>query len=221
MRNLLLKRVTSDGVECVRSPFRYPPSGSSGTCYPSTKDQKVGGWRLDEQGYTTKRLAYNMQIQENTKGVSVSNAMLRDVKMTMVSFMQGLRGASVIMVHLSSHGVKHGTITEELIRQALHAAVDADPRIIYVTHDGKCITDLEAFITGEEKLAPKRRKGEKRSVSGFLPDYRTLPLHRGRIELYCHGILKSKLLLPVTLYTYHIGPLSQFVLIYQPRVSAR
>lgn len=52
------------------------PSGSSGTCYPPTKDQEVGGWRLDEQGFTTKKLAYNMQIQKNTKGVSVPNAML-------------------------------------------------------------------------------------------------------------------------------------------------
>ena len=89
--------------------------------------------------------------------------------MTMISFMQGVRGASVIMIHLSCHGVMHGTITENLIRQALHAAVDAEPRKIYVTHDGKCITDLESFKTGEEEVAPEEeKKGRKKKCEWFL-----------------------------------------------------
>ena len=138
------------------------PEGTSGTLYPPSKDQKVGGWRYDEQGFTTRKLAYNLQIQVNTKGVSIPNAMLRDVEMTMISFMQGARGVSALMILVSSYGVKNGTITVKVMRTALHTALTTTPRKIYVTHDGHLITDPDAFQKGEAKVAPdEEKKGKK------------------------------------------------------------
>lgn len=139
------------------------PEGTSGTRHPPSKDQKAGGWRYDEQGFTTRAQAFNMQIQLNTKNVSIPNAMLRDVEVTMISFMQGARGPSAVLILVSTYGLKHGTITDKLIRTALHQALNTTPRKIYVTHDGKLITDLEAFHKGEASVAPDDvKKGKKK-----------------------------------------------------------
>lgn len=77
--------------------------------------------------------------------------------------MQGARGPSAVLILVSTYGLKHGTITDKLIRTALHQALNTTPRKIYVTHDGKLITDLEAFHKGEASVAPDDvKKGKKK-----------------------------------------------------------
>lgn len=93
------------------------PDGAKGTNYPPAKDQEVGGWRFDEQGFTTFGLANNLQIQLNTKGVCVPMQHF-DVEIVVTFLMQGERGTSALMILVSSYGISNGKITEHVIRDA-------------------------------------------------------------------------------------------------------
>jgi hypothetical protein len=81
-----LSSITSGQIKAIRlfiteiPAEKLIPTGFAGTLYPPDKDKEEGGWRLDEQGYTTAKLAYNLQIQLNTTGVGILDAMLRDVE---------------------------------------------------------------------------------------------------------------------------------------------
>jgi len=142
-----LSSITSGQYKAIKSFIaeipaeKLIPTGFAGTLYPPDKDKEEGGWRLDEQGYTTAKLAYNLQIQLNTTG--------------------GKRGPSVILVLVSVHGLKNGKIDDNVIRKALETALDADPRKIYITYDGTLIDDHAAFQKGEQSLkSPDDAKGK-------------------------------------------------------------
>jgi len=105
------------------------PDGRSGTKFPQPKDIEVGGWRYDEQGFTTNRVGYNMQIQLNTAG--------------------GVRGPSCIMLVVSAKGVNDGAITAKDVRAALNHALDNPPRAYYLTIKNVITNNHDDFIAAE------------------------------------------------------------------------
>jgi hypothetical protein len=70
----------------------------------------------------------------------------------MISFIQGKRGPSVILILVSVYGVKNGAIDDKLIRKALETALDSTTRKIYITYDANLISDLTAFQKGEQSF---------------------------------------------------------------------
>ncbi|KAJ7137700.1 hypothetical protein C8R44DRAFT_727923 [Mycena epipterygia] len=120
------------------------PDGRSGTKFPPSKETEAGGWRYDEQGFTTNRVGYNMQIQLNTEG--------------------GARGPSCLMLVMSAAGIAGGALTAENIRVALNYALDNPPRTYYLTSANVITNNHDEFLAAEvpkESTKSGKKKGRK------------------------------------------------------------